>query len=155
MVQSHWTPLLMIWTWGLRVPSGDLWMTRANSVLGWPRWPMAPSRTGAIIPLYSTPARPRLKCCAQFWAPHFKKDSEVPEHTQQRAAMLAKGLKIMSCEEWPRGLGLFSLRMRRLRGTSLKRGGGWSLLPCLQWEDQRKWPYAMTGRCRLGKFFTV
>lgn len=108
------------------------WVAKiANGLLVWIKSTVA-SKTGTeIIPLYSTLVGPRLKCCVQFWAPHFKKDSEVPEHTQQNAAMLAKGVKSMSYEEWLRGLGLFSLRMRRLRGTSLKRGGGWSLLPCL------------------------
>ncbi|RMC10017.1 hypothetical protein DUI87_12812 [Hirundo rustica rustica] len=50
--------------------------------------------------------RLRLKCCIQFWIPHFKKDIEVLEHIQRKAPRLVKGLK---SESYEKRLGLFNL----------------------------------------------
>jgi len=90
------------------------------SVLGMIKRTFNTLNNGMFLTLYLTYIRPHLEYCIQVWAPYFKKDIDVLEKVQRRAAKLVRCTKNVSYEQRLAYLGLYSLSRRRQRGDLIE-----------------------------------
>ncbi|PKU40376.1 rna-directed dna polymerase from mobile element jockey-like [Limosa lapponica baueri] len=81
-----------------------LMTNKANSLLGCIKKSVASRSKEVILPPCSS--LPHLEYCVQFWPHQFKKDRELLERVQRRAAKMIMGLENLSYEERLRNMAL-------------------------------------------------
>jgi len=101
---------------------------KANGILACITNGVVSSTREVILPLYSVLVRPHLKYCVQFWAPQYRKDTEVLEQVQRRVTRLVKSLENMPYEEQLKALGQCRLDIRKNFFTE-RVGKHWNRLP--------------------------
>jgi len=89
---------------------------KANGILWCIEKNMVYRSMKVIFPFYFALVRPLLEYCVQFWAPHFKKDSNLLGGVQQRATEMIYTMEHLLYKERWSNLGLFSLGKRRPTG---------------------------------------
>lgn len=71
--------------------------------------------------LRSALVKPHLECCAQIWAPQFKRDTELRKQAQQRATRMIEHQEHFCYEERLWELGLFNLEKTQVLYLQLLR----------------------------------
>ena len=85
---------------------------KVNLILGCIKRSVASRSREVTLPLRSGT---HLEYCFQLWSTQHKKDMDLFEWVQRRAAKMIQGLECICYEERLRELGLFSLEKRRLQ----------------------------------------
>ena len=86
---------------------------KANRILCCIKTSITSRSREVILLFYSSPMRPHLEYCIQFWGPQYK-DTELLEWVQRKATKIVRGLKHLTNEDKLRELELICLEMRRL-----------------------------------------